>query len=165
MLCEYLQLLIKISSIWKNPWNRQFIITLMFIIAFVESKTAFLFKTLGTNFTSKLLEIRVTTHVICHTLFASKCSVALGTLVRFFAGVNTFMLLQVILTREALVTVLAHVRSVSSVGLQVKIIQRLEKIYIMLATIHKLCTRYFHVYFMTNTKFSSDQSILQSKFK
>lgn len=60
------------------------------------------------------------THVISETFFPCEGSSTYFTSVWFLSGVNSFMLLQVIFPGEALVAILAHEWTVTSVGLQGK---------------------------------------------
>lgn len=59
-------------------------------------------------------------HVIGEALFPCEGSATYVTRVRFLSGVNSFMLLQVIFPGEALVAILAHEWTVTSVGLHGK---------------------------------------------
>lgn len=90
----------------------------MSIVPFMKPKAALLFKAFTTSLTLELFEIGVTSHVIGKPFFTSKCPVTHVTGIRFFAGVYPFMLLQIVLSRKAFLTVLTHVWPIPSVSLE-----------------------------------------------
>lgn len=89
----------------------------MLVVPLVKPQATFLLEALTTGFTGEGLEVRVAAHVVSETLLACEGSPANVTGVRFLSCVDSFMLLQVIFPGEALVAILAHEWTVTSVGL------------------------------------------------